>query len=102
VSEPNLSPSFDETGQVDELALRRNRNRSESEYSTEDDLGIENDLSPDDDDDFDTLGLSPYDDYDDAMIIDDPDVEPRLVTDEDEDEAEDEDDDDLIYDDDER
>jgi hypothetical protein len=98
VSDPNLSPSFDETGQVDELALRRNRTRSEPEYSTEDDLGIENDLSPDDDDDFDTLGLSPYDDYDDAMIIDDPDVEPRLVTDEDEDE----DDDDLIYDDDER
>jgi hypothetical protein len=99
VSDPNLSPSFDETGHVDELPLRRNRNRSEPEYSTEDDLGIENDLSPDDDD-FDTLGLSPYDDYDDAAIIDDPDVEPRLVTDEDEDE--DEDDDELIYDDDER
>lgn len=96
MSDPNLSPSFDETGQVDELALRRNRNRSEPEYSTEDDLGIENDLSPDDD--YDTLDSSPYDDYDDAVIIDDPDVEPRLVTDEDDDE----DDDDLIYDDDER
>ena len=96
MSDPNLSPSFDETGQVDELALRRNRNRSAPEYSTEDDLGIENDLSPDDDD-FDTADASSYDDYDDAVVIDDPDVEPRLISDDDDD-----DDDELIYDDDER
>jgi hypothetical protein len=90
VSDPNLSPSFSETGQIDELALRRNRNRRESEYSTEDDLGIENDLSSDDDE-YDPGDLSPYDDYADAVVIDDLDVEPRLVGDED-------DDDDFGYD----
>jgi hypothetical protein len=90
VSDPNLSPSFDEAGPVDELALRRNRNRSQPEYSTEDDLGVGDDLSSDDDE-YDSGDLSPYDDYADAGVIDDLDVEPRLVGDED-------DDDDLGYD----
>lgn len=90
MSDPNVSPSFDETGQVDELALRRNRNRSEPEYSTEDDLGIENALSSDDDE-YNTADLSPYDDYADAVVIEDLDVEPRLIGDDD-------DDDDLGYD----
>jgi hypothetical protein len=92
VSDPNVSPSFDDTGQVDELALRRNRNRGGQDDSTEDDIGIENDLSSDDDE-YDTADLSPYDDYADAVVIDDLDVEPSLIGDED-------DEDGLGYDDD--